>query len=337
MADFILEGGISKDYYIEEDKKQVSPTKTTGVTGNLEYVKMLNNPKLTVKIITPKRGVVTSALSSDFGFSLGNNWSSLVPLSSLPLVSDIGQGVAGVFTAIAGATQVSLESLWMTSASWTGSKIPTFPVTLAFLNYTEQADSIYQMLALAEGALPPDIAYNSSLGGEATDFLEGMTALQEDVSSGAVSLLSNVGGFFSGQDADEWMSKHKFMQNFADTLKHTSQWGVGAPCNYGLQPDPNSGNSAFMPKPETTFALEIGNWFAANNLLIQDVNMTFSKEITPDGNPLILYMTVTFRPYRNISFKEFLAYFKTVDSNKFMSKSSGNLVKSAIAKIGGTT
>jgi hypothetical protein len=334
MADFILEGGISKDYYIEEPK-QVSPTKTSGVTGNLEYVKMLNNPKLTVKIITPKRGVVTSALSSDFGFSLGNNWSSLVPLSSLPLVSDIGQGVAGVLTAIAGATQVSLESLWMTSASWTGSRIPTFPVTLAFLNYTKQADSIYQMLALAEGALPPDIAYNSGLGGEAAEFIEGINSLQEDVSAGAVSLMSNVGGFFSGQDADEWMSKHKFMQNFADTLKHTSQWGVGAPCNYGLQPDPTASNSAFMPKPETTFALEIGNWFSANNLLIQDVNMTFSKEITPDGNPLILYMTVTFRPYRNISFKEFLAYFKTVDSSRFIGKSLGKSLGETIAKIGG--
>lgn len=58
MADFVLEGGISHSHYIEENVKSISPTKNSGVTGNLEYVKMLNNPRLTVKISVPPNGNV---------------------------------------------------------------------------------------------------------------------------------------------------------------------------------------------------------------------------------------------------------------------------------------
>lgn len=331
MADFVLKGGISKTDY------KTSPA-NIGVAGNLEYVKMLRNPALTVKITAPNpnripnKGVITAALASDFGFSLGNKWTSLVPMSSLPLVGDIGQGVAGVATALVGATQLSIESLWMTSASWTGSKVPIFPVKLAFLKYSANVDLIQTMLDIAEGTLSPDISYDPNQAGDAAELVAGVQGVVSDVTTGFVNLVSSTGAgisnFVSGESdsPEQWLAKHKIVQNVGNALKHSSQWAVGAPCNYGLQVNEDVDGSAFKPKPYTTFALRIGNWFEANQLLIDDVSISFSKETSPDGTPLILYMDVTFRPYRNITFKEFSKYFVTV-------KSSGN--KNSVSKIGG--
>lgn len=332
----ILIGGVSKTEDISTLMNgSVSNRATSGVAGNLEYVKMLQNPRLTVKIVTPKKKVITSALASDFGFSLGNSWSPLVPLSSLPLVGDIGQGVSGIFTAIAGATQFSIESLWMTSASWTGSKLPTFPVSLVFLNYSSQIDLMSDLLGVAEGTLSPSISYDSKQAGAAEDLVQGFQDLTENVSEGAVNLVSTIGSTISniGKEQqttpEQWLSEHEIAQNIATTLKHSKQWATAAPCNYGLQVNSDLDGSAFLPKEGTTFALRIGEWFEASQLLIENVNVRFSKEISPNGTPLLLYLDVTFRPYRNITFSEFSKYFRKKSS------SSGGLINNLVSKIGG--
>ncbi|MCP4526696.1 MAG: hypothetical protein GY833_12400 [Aestuariibacter sp.] len=49
---------------------------------------------------------------------------------------------------------------------------------------------------------------------------------------------------------------------------------------------------------ENTATLKIGRWFRADGLLIEDVVAEFSKEVTPQGNPLYANVTATFIPYR---------------------------------------
>lgn len=317
----ILAGSISTSESIEQKPEKVivptraNPATNSGVAGNLEYVKMLKNPYLTARITTPNTDIITGALSEDFGFNLGNKWSPLVPMSSLPLIGDIGQGVAGVLTATAGATQLSFESLWMTSASWTGSEMPTFPVSLAFLNYTSSAHIISKMLGVASGALTPSISYDAKQAGVAEDAFNTITGLQETVSSGAVNMISSVGAWAESLmtkkevSAEDYLSSHSFFQNIATALNHSSQWAIAAPCNYGLEPDTNLGNAAYKPKKNTTFALEIGKWFKANQLLINSIGVRFSKEVAPNGSPLIMHLDVNFRPYRNITYKKFCSYF----------------------------
>lgn len=290
--------------------------------GNLDYVKMMNNPYLTVKITTPpsiagEPTVLTAALANDFGFNLSNRWNNLVPISSLPFVGDIGQGVSGVLTAIGGATQLSIESLWMTSASWTGSEIPTFPVSLALLNYTANAHLISKFLAIAKGTLPPALAYDASRAGALEGGFEKIQEGQEWLGSTVDNVITTGGMFLTGDlfgddklTKEQWLSQHEFMQNLSDTISHTTQWAVAAPCNYGLQPDRNESGAAFTPKPNTTFALQIGQWFSASKLLINSVNVRLSKEIAPNGTPLVMYLDVVFRPYRSITFPELSSYFK---------------------------
>lgn len=326
----ILSGGIEKSEEVKNTTSTTSsikealnklktPVNTSGVTGNLEYVKMLNNPLLTVRIVPPGGyEVIYGALSGDFGVSLGNKWNPLVPLSSLPLVGDIGQGISGILTATAGAAQLSIESLWMSSATWSGSDMPTFPISMVLLNYTSTADLRSKMLGLAKGALPPALSYDSSKAGAGEAVVSAINSFQENLGSWGKGALGWVGSTLSNfnkpeaekVNSEEWLSQHAFAQNVATVLDHTSQWAVAAPCYYGLKPDSNSSEAAYKPKPGTTYTLRIGNWFEAPQLLLDKMQVGFSREIAPNGKPLVMKLDATFRPYRNITYPEFAEYFK---------------------------
>lgn len=57
------------------------------------------------------------------------------------------------------------------------------------------------------------------------------------------------------------------------------------------------------------WSVKCGNWFEANDLILTNTNLTFSKERTRYG-PLTATVDCTFEPYRLISEDEYLGYFK---------------------------
>lgn len=55
--------------------------------------------------------------------------------------------------------------------------------------------------------------------------------------------------------------------------------------------------------------LRIGNWFYAKRLVAEAASFTYSKEVNRLGQPIYAAGRVVLRPYRAISYKEFLKYF----------------------------
>ena len=322
----------TKDYYIGDDNnKSKSVFKSSGVEGNLEYVKMLQEQKLTVRITTPYRGIVKGGLDGDFGFSLGNQWNQLASIKDIPLIGDISQNALAVVGAMAGATQASMESLWMTSASWAGYQMPVFKVSMTFLNYSSQVRFFDDMLRLAEGMLPPGLSYDMSNAGRFGKLLKDT---QTTLGGAAHKLLESTQDWESQESknteglfgiANQIRESGIFSDMAAMLEKGIEQAGVAAPMNYGLGVSDNSKSAIFIPKPGTTFTLNIGNWFEANNLLMNVGSMNFSKETTRNGSPLLMKISLEFRPYRNISFKEFANFFKLntlVKGDEFVPKGS---------------
>lgn len=284
-----------------------SKGKTSGITNNLEYVKMLNNSNLTVRIVCPDGETVTSALTGDFSFGLANKWTQLASLQGIPLLGELGQSVLNFGAALANASQGALESLWMTSATWTGSEVPRFSVQLTFINYSKSASFIDLMLRLARGALIEDAYVSVDENGEATSKAGDAKGIVEGIASLFTSANDKIAEFL---EDNETLSQFNITQNIANVLKKSNKFGIRSPWGFGLTSDGNAGD-IFSPLPNTTYVLKIGNWFEANNLLIDGIsNISFSKEVSPSGNPLSMSMTVTFRPYQNITYKTFSSYFK---------------------------
>lgn len=317
MDTFKLETGIEYNQDVNQLLGNTSKGNTNGTRGNLEYVKMLTKNKLTVRIAcpNPKGGqpiIVKSGMGSDFSFSLGNEWVELAPLNGVPIIGDVGQNIASLAQATTGASQGSLEALWMTSASWKGCQLPKFSVSLSFLNYSRSASFMNNLYLLARGALPKG-AYAtvgsdgsvSSNAGDLTDIVNAVVGGIDKVNNFFADQLSKIGDEEGSESAF-----HNLAQDVANTLKNSKYYGTQAPLGYGLTSAKDDGYSMFTPLPGTTYALEVGNWFSAPSLLIESISPTFSKETVHSGNPLLMTINVVLRPHRKIAIEEFWKYFK---------------------------
>ena len=87
---------------------------------------------------------------------------------------------------------------------------------------------------------------------------------------------------------------------------------VDAPLGYSTDP---SGKNA-----TGTFAIQLGSWFRATRQVMTSVSFTYSQEMIPlDGTvngteptkfaPLFARGSISFQPYRDITYKEFQGYF----------------------------
>lgn len=85
----------------------------------------------------------------------------------------------------------------------------------------------------------------------------------------------------------------------------------------GVYPDINKGGLFNPPLGYNTstsnsgkVVVKIGRWFYAERMVIEDVNFTYSKEVNREGKPLYAMGSVTVRPFRTISYKEFKSWFR---------------------------
>lgn len=59
-----------------------------------------------------------------------------------------------------------------------------------------------------------------------------------------------------------------------------------------------------------TLTLQIGTWFRAPDLVMVSESTTFSKEVNSKGTPISIKMSITFQPFKAITYDEFLDYFR---------------------------
>lgn len=88
--------------------------------------------------------------------------------------------------------------------------------------------------------------------------------------------------------------------------------GVGsiiqAPMNYGPQLN-IGGKKNLALSIQGTVALKIGTWFQAFGLIVENVHPKFSSQVIANGKPLYVEVDIELKPYRAISYGEFLGYF----------------------------
>lgn len=292
-------------------------------TSNLEIDKLLKNDYLNVKISIPGKKTLRAIMTGNFGFSLGNTWNNLASIDAIPFMDTIGS-VANIAASIMGGSQVSLQSLWMTSAAWNGSEMPMFQLPIVIPTYSRQINPLDSLLFLAQGTLPPTNSYDWSHATNNEELNQLFKDLQSNISQGAASFgdfISTIGSDTSTMEIKESEAGYTYK---TETGKYfgtmTRNMFLEAPLGYGLL---SQGNTLVEPKPGTTYTIQVGKWFRASELVISNISgISFSKECVTGGLPLLLEATVSFRPYQLPSYDTFKRYFLMSSSSSDRDTSS---------------
>jgi len=80
-----------------------------------------------------------------------------------------------------------------------------------------------------------------------------------------------------------------------------------APLGYGFGMDIRTGK---LTKVRGTLAIGVGKWFRARQQIIRTANFTFSKEVIGSGKPLFASGSISFEPFRAITYWELKQYFR---------------------------
>lgn len=83
---------------------------------------------------------------------------------------------------------------------------------------------------------------------------------------------------------------------------------IQAPLNYGPKVSV-SGVQDVSISAQGTCAMKVGTWFQAFGLVIENAHPKFSAQVISTGKPLYCEMEISLKPYRAISYGEFLGYF----------------------------
>lgn len=282
-------------------------------------------------------------MPGDFSFSLGNNWTSLMPdvVNMTSGISGLMNGINSVLNSLSTKSgkqrnyaQMQAVSREMQVLSWNGSEIPKFSVNCLFVATQYEYNPIDPILALCSTALPvtTDQAEVNQGYKKAMSFLgESATNVLHDFTQGKVGSALISAADVQPEDVKDLSSGIGNM---------VANVGMVAPLGFGVR---ISSNGYIEPLENTTCSLKIGNWFRAFDLVVTSIsNIKFSKEVigpafdandVKTGYPLYAECSIEFSPIKPIFYSEFLEYF-TIKGNRNSSppepdepiKASGGLI-----------
>lgn len=172
--------------------------------------------------------------------------------------------------------------------------------------YSSSADSSADTLnqGMAAVGAARDLAAAAGIGGGAGSqkVIRDMTQTVEKFSGFKKPTFTIPMVFIATKPTDDVRSQVRslFASAFPNFTGDISRLVMEAP--FGYHSDPVS------LKATNTCSLQVGKWFRANNLLITDVAITFSKEVIRSGAPLYSKVDVTLIPYRLPTLDEALSY-----------------------------
>ena len=295
--------------------------------ANIESIRALQNDALNVRIIVPtgngadrKLITIPCFMAGDITINgLGNEWGALLNTELLsPIVNGLQDSLNLLNTFMksdgsgddyTGSAQVLLKSRHMSAASWHGSKLPVFSVPLVFVSLDPQVNPLDTFLALARAVLPNSIEENG--GQNQSKFFNISTGVATKIADGTADLFAKAISWVSedvGNDVKARFDKMK--ENGSSFGTQMIKGGMlEAPLGYGLT---MQGEDGFMtPNKNSTLNLRIGKWLNAYNLLVDSLGTpTFSRQtMQGTGLPLYIKCNITLRPYKMITYKEFLEWF----------------------------
>ena len=296
---------------------------------NLDVDRLLQNDEMSCRIHLPYGNkdslVIRGYLTSNFGFNIGNKWGQIADINSVPVLGDLLNNANLLFTLLdqnsgGSVPQISPQPIPATAASWQGSDMPIFTVSLAFISTDYTINPLESLLSLAEGALPQS---ENNLTQSSNKYIQGATSGLNNLTNGAIDFIGDLGNnILSTFGASENLKNgYNDAREKAKTLNNQMyKVGTTAPFGFGLNLSTKGSNGedgeVMAAIPNTTITLAIGNWFFATNLIMESIsNINISKEIIRvvngrGGWPLFVECSVTLRPYKMITYPDFLKYFK---------------------------
>lgn len=288
-----------------------------------EAIKTLMNSELNTKIVVPtgtgsdrKMITIPAFMTREISIGgLGNEWKNILDFSMFQPIFDQLNSITNLLNTYAtaegdnsgGGAQVTLQSRHMTAASWRGSTIPTFTIPLTFLSLSPEQNPLDTFLALCRCVLPN--SYEETKGANQGKVLNNtINGLSNSVSGIAIVGQNTLRSLTNGEQlskADEAALK----SHVSDMI----QGGIlEAPCGYGL--NAKDMNNYMSPRKNTTLQLKVGRWLNAPNLLVNNLGGVVISRQTMKGTgyPLYVNCSLSLRPYKMVTFKEFLDYFPGV-------------------------
>lgn len=290
---------------------------------NVEAINTLMNNDMNVGITVPsgtgadrKMITIPCFISGPITISnLANEWSPLLDFGMFGNLIDIANSSLNLANSLAGVTkdgvrlgggaQFSLKSRHMTTASWKESGIPTFSLPLIFMSLEPGQNPLDTFLALCRCVLPN--SYQETGGSNQHNVVKSVI----DTGTSYVASGANAVADLAGQLMKKERTEQE-KENLTQVVTQMIQGGVlEAPCGYGI--DATNPDNYMVPNRNTTLRLRVGKWLQADNLLVQSLgNPTISRQtMKGSGNPLYVSCNISLRPYKMVTYKEFLSYFLT--------------------------
>lgn len=254
---------------------------------NLSLDALMANRTYMIKLTHPDTGQSWSGpISADFSVQASSQYSSPFADNKQGLhdklmgAQQVWQNLTARLGIEAGSIPVaSMKTLLDSVSVWSGTEKPVFSIPITFIA-TSYSDNVQ-----AKAIKLVSMVYPSNQMG----ILQGITDSAANAIGGAIASVSNT---FGGSV--------------------TQNTGLSEEASFMRQELVAPGG--FAPMGSTakgTYMLEIGTWFRANGLILQDASVELSKERMPNGHALWAVVTVTLTPWRLCTQSEFQQYFLT--------------------------
>lgn len=255
-------------------------------------------------------------MSGDFSLGLGNKWEEMINQSSF---GDTFSFFVNGISMLTQHTQMTMQTQSMSSASWKGSTFDGFNLDCLFVCTNRNINPVAILEKLSKACLPAKLRDYEGPTPPVAKFVKKQVEATIDLGEDVVNIFSSNS---HKQQADEITSQLK---------NQIGDVGMVAPLGYGIKlDDPENGN-AVKPLPGTTLAIHIGDWFHADELVMESLSgVKFSKElIAPPinvgkrgndlyvpivenndyGFPLYMQCQIKLKPYCLVDLKKFQSYF----------------------------
>lgn len=280
-------------------------------------------------------------LENNFSFSLQNQWS---PLLNNPF-GDILKKLTNFTGMIQNTAQITTQSRAMNSLTWNGSTFGGFNITCLFICTNRRINPVEIVQILSKTCLPATLkdyrasgAVGDSVVTSLQDAAKQFINFSNDFLQGGINLIGNA----INKDVSTFKSA---VSSGAEMLNaNVEDIGMVAPLGYGLTTNTNANQSSIRPLPGTTCALHIGEWFHAQELVVDQISsVEYSKELIapPDtdwgfndndlykpnigdynnyGVPLYAKCQISLKPFTLVDLKTFDSWFVNKPLKTYMSK-----------------
>ena len=259
-----------------------------------------------------KTVTIPFVLTSDFGFSLGNKWSTVLDANINDSITNITKGYNSL-TALGDArqsdhidAQVSFQSKLASIANYKSSTMPVFQVEMTFVCTQRSYNPSEIIKSIAALALPLkfDISKAATVKGLVDAGAQSLSGIVSNADAWVNKKVGESNGNTVSKDENgvirTLVSKtsevansigNKISEALPDSLKNLVDIGVDA-VKESVMHAPLYYNAVYDPKQHKavgksgTVTLHIGNWFVASDLVCTDISgIKFSKEtVAPPTN-----------------------------------------------------